>query len=219
MTTQSVTTVRCGEHAVVIGGSMAGLLAARVLADHFDRVTVIERDRYPEGPGPRKGVPQARHPHVLLGRGRLILEQLFPGLGTEITAAGAPLLDAADDFAWLTPAGWAIRFRADLRELATVNRVPWLLATGEDFRYPKTTGNRPGWLTRLQQKYVDAVIRLGTVHTGTRTRLLEVLHLLRPPTALFRPGVWLPMLGRALWRRGGNGNDNAPKPTAPPVAA
>jgi phytoene dehydrogenase-like protein len=33
---------RLGAHAVVIGGSMAGLLAARVLADHFDRVTILE---------------------------------------------------------------------------------------------------------------------------------------------------------------------------------
>src|SRR4029077_19797333 len=69
-----------GRHAVVIGGSMAGLLAARVLAEHFDRVTVLERDRYPEGPAPRKGTPQARHAHVLLGRGQLILQDLFPGI-------------------------------------------------------------------------------------------------------------------------------------------
>ena len=49
------------EHAIVIGGSMAGLLAARVLAAHFDRVTILERDSFPEGPEFRKGVPQARH--------------------------------------------------------------------------------------------------------------------------------------------------------------
>src|SRR5437588_6993875 len=84
---------RVGSHALVVGGSMAGLLAARVLADSFDQVTILERDRYPEGPAPRKGVPQARHPHVLLTRGRLILEQLFPGLGEELLAAGAPLVD------------------------------------------------------------------------------------------------------------------------------
>ncbi len=68
-------------HAVVIGGSMAGLLAARVLSDRFERVTVVERDRYPEGFENRKGVPQARHAHALLPRGFMIMARLFPGLG------------------------------------------------------------------------------------------------------------------------------------------
>jgi len=58
-----------GDHAVVIGGSMAGLLAARVLADRYARVTVLERDRLPSGADPRKGTPQARHIHVLLTAG------------------------------------------------------------------------------------------------------------------------------------------------------
>src|SRR6266540_3841881 len=58
--------LRSGEEAVVIGGSMAGLLAARVLADRFDRVTVIDRDRFPDGAKFRKGVPQSRHLHGLL---------------------------------------------------------------------------------------------------------------------------------------------------------
>ena len=63
-----------GSHALVVGGGMAGLLAARVLAEHFDRVTIVERDRLPAGPEPRGGVPQARHVHGMLMRGRLILE-------------------------------------------------------------------------------------------------------------------------------------------------
>ena len=37
-----------GKHAVVIGGSIAGLAAAGVLARHFERVTLLERDEYPE---------------------------------------------------------------------------------------------------------------------------------------------------------------------------
>jgi flavin-dependent dehydrogenase len=59
-----------GSHAVVIGGSMAGLLAARVLASHFERVTLVERDALPEGMDARKGVPQGRMPHVMLPRGQ-----------------------------------------------------------------------------------------------------------------------------------------------------
>lgn len=107
-------TSRKGGDALVIGGSMAGMLAARVLTDRFERVTVVERDRFPEGPAPRKGVPQARHVHALLKRGRITLERLFPGIGDELVAAGAPTLDMANDIAWLNPAGWGVRFPSDL---------------------------------------------------------------------------------------------------------
>jgi len=111
--------VKRGDHALVIGGSMAGMLAARVLSGHFRRVTVVERDRYPEeGPTPRRGVPQARHVHALLKRGRVALEGLFPGIGDELVAAGAPILDMAQDIAWLNPAGWGVRFRSDLAFIA-----------------------------------------------------------------------------------------------------
>jgi 2-polyprenyl-6-methoxyphenol hydroxylase-like FAD-dependent oxidoreductase len=93
---------------------MAGLLAGRVLADHFDRVTVVERDRFPEAPGPRKGAPQARHAHVMLARGRQVMEDLFPGLNDELAAAGAPFLDAGDDIACHSASGWAVRYRAGI---------------------------------------------------------------------------------------------------------
>lgn len=68
------------QHAIVIGASMAGLLAARVLSDHFERVTVVERDRFPESEQARKGVPQGRHIHILLNKGASILADLFPDL-------------------------------------------------------------------------------------------------------------------------------------------
>jgi 2-polyprenyl-6-methoxyphenol hydroxylase-like FAD-dependent oxidoreductase len=105
-------------HAVVIGASMAGLLAARVLGDHFPRVTVVERDRLPPGPAFRPGVPQSRHLHVLLQRGRLVLEELFPGLIAELRAAGAQDLDWPGDFLWLSPGGWGQRFRPGLQMLS-----------------------------------------------------------------------------------------------------
>src|ERR1043165_3144867 len=76
-------------HAVVIGGSMAGLLAARALCDHFERVTIIERDRLPERPEPRKGAPQARHLHALMNRGLRILNSYFPRLRDELVGRGA----------------------------------------------------------------------------------------------------------------------------------
>src|SRR6185369_6197919 len=105
-------------HAVVLGGSLAGLLAARVLSDYFDRVTLLERDAYPDNTEVRKGIPQANHVHALMLRGRQILEELFPRLQDEMIAAGAPLVDMANDVAWYTRAGWSVRFPSELKVLA-----------------------------------------------------------------------------------------------------
>ncbi|MEO7196579.1 MAG: FAD-dependent monooxygenase [Pseudonocardiaceae bacterium] len=85
---------QAGEHAVVLGASMAGLLAARVLADVYPRVTVIDRDVLPEIGAPRRGVPQGHHVHVLHPRGREVLDELFPGFTTAVAQAGAELADA-----------------------------------------------------------------------------------------------------------------------------
>lgn len=75
--------------AVVVGAGMAGLLAARVLSDHFQQVVVLEQDELPEGPTPRAGVPQGGHAHNLLARGCQILEELFPGVVAELESYGA----------------------------------------------------------------------------------------------------------------------------------
>src|ERR1700739_4135618 len=85
-----------GERAVVLGASMGGLLAARVLADFFGTVTVVERDVLPDGPAIRRGVPQGRHVHVLLARGAQILDELFPGFLNELVADGAPVWDEGE---------------------------------------------------------------------------------------------------------------------------
>ncbi len=85
-----------GKHAVVMGASMGGLLAARVLADCFEAVTVVERDDLSDDPLNRRGVPQGRHVHALLARGARILEGFFPGLLDELVAAGAPVWDDGD---------------------------------------------------------------------------------------------------------------------------
>ncbi len=86
-------TTQHGEHAIVIGGSIAGLLAASVLARHFTKVTIIERDRLPEEAEPRKGVPQGNHAHQLLTRAAWVLEDMMPGIGQELLAAGAEEID------------------------------------------------------------------------------------------------------------------------------
>lgn len=98
-----------GRHAVVVGGSMAGLVAARVLADHYERVTIVERDRFPSEPAFRKGVPQSHHVHVLLGSGVTQLETFLPGLRTELIEAGAVPVHWPLDVLWMLAPGWAAR--------------------------------------------------------------------------------------------------------------
>jgi 2-polyprenyl-6-methoxyphenol hydroxylase-like FAD-dependent oxidoreductase len=104
-------------HAAVAGGSMAGLLATHVLADHFERVTLIERDVLSSNSEARKGVPQGRHAHVLLVRGQGIMESLFPGLTEELCAAGAVRV-GVPEFAWLHAGHWRVRYHSDLSFLA-----------------------------------------------------------------------------------------------------
>jgi 2-polyprenyl-6-methoxyphenol hydroxylase-like FAD-dependent oxidoreductase len=87
---------KLGQHAVVLGASMGGMLAARVLADFYETVSVVERDVLPDDPTNRRGVPQGRHAHALLRRGGQIIEELFPGILNELVAAGAPVLDDGD---------------------------------------------------------------------------------------------------------------------------
>ena len=94
-------TTRIGDHAVVLGGSMAGLLAARVLSEHYAQVTVVERDSLPAAGGHRRGVPQSRHVHGLLPRGRELLDELFSGLTAELLAAGALTGDSLGCVRWL----------------------------------------------------------------------------------------------------------------------
>jgi 2-polyprenyl-6-methoxyphenol hydroxylase-like FAD-dependent oxidoreductase len=91
---------KIGNHAVVLGASMAGLLAARSLSEFYGTVTVVERDPLPEtGPGAgaaRRGVPQGRHLHGLLPRGAQVLEELFPGILDQLILDGAHYLDGQD---------------------------------------------------------------------------------------------------------------------------
>jgi len=78
-----------GGQAVVIGAGMAGLPAARVLADFFEHVLVVERDILPFDASHRTGTPQARHTHALLAGGHRALGELFPGFERDLAEAGA----------------------------------------------------------------------------------------------------------------------------------
>lgn len=96
-----------GRHAVVIGGSIAGLMAARVAADHFEEVTVIERDALPDAAAPRRAVPQGAHAHSLLLAGEQVMSRLYPGFTASLQAAGAVAVRAGRDVLYQLPQGAA----------------------------------------------------------------------------------------------------------------
>lgn len=119
--TENTLTVLNGKHALVIGGSVAGMFAARVLSEHFEQVTIVERDPAPpsflpqywggkKGGAARKGVPQGNHLHLLLRSGGIIIEQLFPSLTQELQASGTTLVDFAADTCWFHRDQWKLRY-------------------------------------------------------------------------------------------------------------
>ncbi|WP_051926351.1 FAD-dependent oxidoreductase [Streptomyces durhamensis] len=101
--------------AVVIGGSYAGLVTARVLSDFFSEVVLVERDAVDEDTGVHPGAPQGYHAHAMLARGGQILERLFPGLREELREAGAPVFDYGEGIDFLLPVGLAPRHRTGVR--------------------------------------------------------------------------------------------------------
>lgn len=106
-----------GERAVVIGGSIAGLLAARALIVGFREVVLVERDHFPAPGGHRRGVPQARHAHVLLSSGQDALERLLPGTVAALAQEGAVLIDATAQIRWFDHGGFHCRFPSGMHSL------------------------------------------------------------------------------------------------------
>jgi 2-polyprenyl-6-methoxyphenol hydroxylase-like FAD-dependent oxidoreductase len=147
---------RVAERAVVIGGSVAGLLAARVLTEAVEEVVLVERDAWPAAPVPRRGVPQGRQPHLLLGRGREVLDALFPGFTWNVVAAGGYEWDLQGDGRYLNDRGLMVQRASGMvgvaasrpllesvlrrRVLELPGVVPTAPATGE----PMLSGDRIG---------------------------------------------------------------------------
>ncbi|GGN32724.1 2-polyprenyl-6-methoxyphenol hydroxylase-like FAD-dependent oxidoreductase [Actinoplanes campanulatus] len=105
-----MTAPAAGGHAIVLGASLTGLVMARVMADHVERVTLIERDTLPDRPAWRRGVPQARHTHNLLAAGQRALDELFPGLTGQLRTAGMVPVRMPRDMLLLVAGGWVNRF-------------------------------------------------------------------------------------------------------------
>lgn len=163
-------------HAIVIGGSMAGLLAARALSDHFQRITIIERDSLPTEAEARAGVPQGRHLHVLLARGQQIIERMFPDIVADLNAMGVPTLDVGTQYGGLTAGGWLKPFGAGRVTSRTPSR-PTLehLVRQRLLRNPA--------ITVLERTDVDDVIAdegkrriVGVQVTSRADHRTEVLH-------------------------------------------
>lgn len=88
------------EHAIVIGGSIAGLLAAGVLAKHYSKVTLIDADALSNINAARKGVPQGNHVHGVLRKGWQQMLSVFPNLEKKVSDAGAVWLDVGTEIKW-----------------------------------------------------------------------------------------------------------------------
>ena len=117
-----------GRQAIVIGGSMAGLLAARVLSDHFTRVTIVERDILHDAPEARKGQPHARHIHALLARGFQVLTRYFPDLPEALQRVGVVPRDMARTMRWYCFGDYRIRFEFGIPNvLASRPLLEWLI--------------------------------------------------------------------------------------------
>ena len=136
--------------AVVVGAGMAGLLAARVLADTFAEVTVLERDPSPTEPVARRGVPQGRHIHVMLEPGRATLEAFFPGYRTDLLSAGGLEIDGACDVNFYAEGGF--------------------LAEGPD-RIPHYAATRPLYEQLVRRRVAD----LDAVHVRSQCQVTDYL--------------------------------------------
>ena len=101
---------------------MAGLWTARVLANRFAHVQIVERDVLPSGPEHRPGVPQSHQVHVLLMRGAEVMERLFPGITDELLDAGAVRFDLTGDSRTKMRGQWLEPFESGMTGLG-VSRV------------------------------------------------------------------------------------------------
>ncbi len=102
------------EHAIIIGGSMAGLLAARVLSNHFAHVTLIERDKMNDVSESRKGQPQTRHLHGLLATGLTTMSRYFPDLEEALRNHGAIVGDMGEVMRWHAFGGYRLQHTSGL---------------------------------------------------------------------------------------------------------
>jgi hypothetical protein len=164
-------TRNASKHAVVIGASMAGLLAGRVLSEHFEQMS-----RFPEG-------------LVILGDAACSINPIY-GQGMTTAALDASTLnDCLCQRLRNAGGGNPIRLTQHCQQaIAKMVKAPWLLATSEDFHYPETIGKRPKGMHLLNWYIRKFHVLVGSYPLAT-LRFYEVLHMLKPPITLFEPDI------------------------------
>ncbi|SDM59310.1 2-polyprenyl-6-methoxyphenol hydroxylase [Allokutzneria albata] len=112
---------------MVIGGGLAGMVTAAALRHRFDEVVLLERDKLPTGAEVRRGVPQARHAHLLVSGGARVVDSLVPGFLNRMLAEGAHRVNAPGDLVTMV-VGWMPR-RAGSQFLLSSSRalLDWVL--------------------------------------------------------------------------------------------
>jgi 2-polyprenyl-6-methoxyphenol hydroxylase-like FAD-dependent oxidoreductase len=168
-------------------GPIAGQRATENRLRHYDRL-----ERFPDGV-------------VAVGDAVCAFNPVY-GQGMTAAALGIEVLEHWLGEEWSR--GVPDPGRIFQRRLAGMTAVPWQLSTGADHNFRTTEGPSPGWLARLKGSYLARVMRAATSQPAVRRRLTEVLQLLRPPSALFGPGVvagvardWLTgQPGAGCWR-------------------
>jgi len=113
-----------GKTALVAGGSLAGMLGARAVSAHFEKVVVLERDVFPETPAPRRTTPQSHHVHMLLKGGENAIDRILPGFREAIESGGSVKMRAGLDFLAGSELGFAPRWDSGM-ELHGQSR--WML--------------------------------------------------------------------------------------------
>ncbi len=153
------------KQAVILGGSISGMLMARVLSDTFDTVLILDKDRFPEQPRPRKYTPQDQHVHVLTKRGALILERLFPNLFDDLDTIPV----RSEQVRWFHHDVWKLSLPSDMGTRVTTR--PYL-----------------EWAMRNQirklpnVRITDSCEVTGLVVCGDRKQLQEVVFIDRSKT-------------------------------------
>ncbi len=163
----------CDQQAVVLGADLAGLLMARILLDHFHRVTVISNQRLLREPTPPATLQQALPMHVLAVQGQRQLERLFPGLTAELIIAGAPNISWTADAPLLLPNGWGPRFHSDLISRSTTynllrHRVYQRLA---DYSRGRLTFLEQRQICDIQPNHTRPRVIIRSPASGTQTTL------------------------------------------------
>jgi 2-polyprenyl-6-methoxyphenol hydroxylase-like FAD-dependent oxidoreductase len=185
-------------HAVVIGASVAGLLAAAALSEACPRVTVYERDTLPDEPGPRRGVPQSRQLHALQARGVQALDELLPGLRDDLIAAGGVVADMQGDIHWYLDDYLLRPARTGLAGIGISRpQLEWMIRT--------RVAALPGVTITDATDVARPVTANGRV-TGVTVRAARMRHAAEETVAAdllidaagqgSRTPVWLPELGR-----------------------